>query len=383
MSNKSKQEYLASIKERYLNSSKEEKKKILDEFCITCGYNRKYAIRKLNKKGSKQKTKSKRNGRKKKYDSVELTEFLKKLWKVSNLACSVRLKAMIPIWLPYYPNKLSEETRELLKSISPSTIDRLLRSYRTRHGKLGLATTKPGSLIRKQIPIKTNQWDERKPGFIEADTVAHCGQSVAGNFVYTLNTVDIATGWTEARAMWNKGQKAAFEAIISIENALPFKIRGFDTDNGTEFINWHLYNYFVKRRRPVSYTRSRAYQKNDNAHIEEKNWTNIRQYFGYMRFERKEIVEFMNDIYENEWSCLFNFYIPSMKLISKQRVGSKVIKKHSLPMTPLQRLIESGAITKKRAGELKRMADSLDPFKLQKSIEKKIKYILGYVNERF
>jgi len=383
MSNKSKQEYLASIKERYLNSSKEEKKKILDEFCITCGYNRKYAIRKLNKKGSKQKTKSKRNGREKKYDSVELTGFLKKLWKVSNLACSVRLKAMIPIWLPYSPNKLSEETRELLKSISPSTIDRLLRSYRTRHGKLGLATTKPGSLIRKQIPIKTNQWDERKPGFIEADTVAHCGQSVAGNFVYTLNTVDIATGWTEARAMWNKGQKAAFEAIISIENALPFKIRGFDTDNGTEFINWHLYNYFVKRRRPVSYRRSRAYQKNDNAHIEEKNWTNIRQYFGYMRFERKEIVEFMNDIYENEWSCLFNFYIPSMKLISKQRVGSKVIKKHSLPMTPLQRLIESGTITKKRAGELKRMADSLDPFKLQKSIEKKIKYILGYVNERF
>ncbi len=203
---------------------------------------------------------------------------------------------MIPLWLPYYPKKLSEETKELLKSISPSTIDRLLRNYRTRHGKLGLATTKPDSLIRKQIPIKTNQWDQSKPGFIEADTVAHCGQSVAGSFVYTLNTVDIATGWTDARAMWNKGQKASFEAIRSIEKALPFKIRGFDTDNGTEFINWHLYKYFVKRKQLVSYTRSRAYQKNDNAHIEEKNWTNIRQYFGYMRFERKEIVEFMNDI---------------------------------------------------------------------------------------
>jgi hypothetical protein len=290
---------------------------------------------------------------------------------------------MIPIWLPYYPNKLSEETRELLKSISPSTIDRLLRSYRTRHGKLGLATTKPGSLIRKQIPIKTNQWDERKPGFIEADTVAHCGQSVAGNFVYTLNTVDIATGWTEARAMWNKGQKASFEAIRSIEGAIPFKLRGFDTDNGTEFINWHLCNYFVKRKKPISYTRSRAYQKNDNAHIEEKNWTNIRQYFGYMRFDRKEIVEFMNDIYENEWSYLFNFFIPSMKLTSKQRIGSKVIKKHSEPKTPLQRLIESKQITKKRAKELSRTAGSLDPFKLQKSIETKIKFILSYADDNF
>ena len=281
MSNKSKQEYLASIKSRYLTSTKTEKKKILDEFCKICNYNRKYAIRKLNEKEKKPPKRKWKRGRKKKYDSVEIKEFLLKLWKKSNLACSVRLKAMIPIWLPYYPKELSEQTKSLLIEISASTIERLLRVKKNRYEKIGLATTKPGSLIRKQIPIKTKQWDESSPGYIEADTVAHCGGSLSGMFVYSLNTVDIATGWTEARAMWGKGQKTAFEAIKSIEESIPFKLKGFDSDNGGEFINWHLYDYFIKRKRPVNYTRSRAYQKNDNAHIEGKNWTHIRQYFGY------------------------------------------------------------------------------------------------------
>ena len=258
MSNESKKDYLATIKSRYLSASKKEKKKILDEFCITCNYNRKYAIRKLNEKVVIRTNNKGKSGRKKRYNSPELKEFLIKLWKASNLVCSVRLKAMIPLWLPCYASSLNEETKDLLLEISASTIDRLLREKRNRYGKLGLATTKPGSLIRKQIPIKTKQWDERVPGFIEADTVAHCGGSLSGMFVYSLNTVDIATGWTEARALWGKGQKTAFEAIRSIENSIPFKLKGFDSDNGGEFINWHLLNYFVKRKRPVDYTRSRA-----------------------------------------------------------------------------------------------------------------------------
>jgi len=381
MSNKSKQEYLATIKQRYQTSSREEKKKILDEFCTTCGYNRKYAIRILNKKRAEKRRSKKRTGRRKKYASKAIKDFLIKLWKVSNLACSVRLKAMIPLWLPYYSVELNQTTKDLLSTISASTIDRILRAHRKRYSKIGLATTKPGSLIRKQIPIKTKQWDETSPGFIEADTVAHCGNSVSGMFVYTLNTVDIATGWTEARALWGKGQKTAFDAIRSIENAYPFRLKGFDSDNGGEFINWHLYSYFVKRKKPVSYTRSRAYQKNDNAHIEGKNWTNIRQYLGYMRFDNKEIVGLMNDLYENEWTYLFNFFLPSMKLVSKQRVGSQIIKKHSLPKTPLQRLIESKQITKKKGKELSSIAKSLNPFKLQKAVEIKIKNILDYARK--
>lgn len=224
------------------------------------------------------------------------------MWKATNLICSKRLKTIIPLWLPYYKEEISKENRILLLEISPATIDRILQSTRKRHKKLGLATTKPGSLIKKQVPIKTNQWDESKPGFIEADTVAHCGSSVAGQFAYTVNTVDIATGWIESRAIWGKGQKGCFEAIRSIEESLSFKILGFDSDNGGEFLNWHLMSYFTKRKRPVEYTRSRSYQKNDNAHIEGKNWTHIRQYLGYMRFDNPKLVTFMNDLYENEWS---------------------------------------------------------------------------------
>ena len=204
------------------------------------------------------------------------------------------------------------------------------------------------------------------------------GNSVAGMFVYSLNTVDIATGWSEARALWGKGQKVAFEAIRSIEGAFPFKLLGFDSDNGGEFINWHLYSYFLKRKHPVSYTRSRAYQKNDNAHIEGKNWTNIRQYFGYMRFENEEIVGLMNDLYENEWSLLINYFLPSMKLLNKERVGGRVIKKHSPPKTPMQRLVESKRITKRKSNELLKISKSLNPFELQKIVEKKIKNILNY-----
>jgi hypothetical protein len=381
MSNESKQEYLTTIKQRYLSSSKSEKKKILDEFCTTCNYNRKYAIRKLNAKEEKsnnEKQKWKR-GRKKKYNSPELKTFLIKLWKASNLACSLRLKAMIPIWLPHYPTELSQETKQLLLEISASSIERLLRANKSKYGKLGLATTKPGSLIRKQIPIKTRQWDETQPGFIEADTVAHCGGSLSGTFVYSLNIVDIATGWTEARALWGKGQRTAFSAIKSIEESLPFRLRGFDSDNGGEFINWHLYNYFTKRKQPVNYTRSRAYQKNDNAHIEGKNWTHIRQYFGYMRFDKPEIVEMMNDLFLTEWSYLHNYFLPSMKLISKERINGKVMKKHSPPKSPLERILESGTLTKKKEKELRKKFNRLNPFKLQKEVERKIKRILNYL----
>jgi len=179
--------------------------------------------------------------------------------------------------------------------------------------------------------------------------------------------------------LWGKGQRTAFSAIRSIEESLPFRLRGFDSDNGGEFINWHLYNYFTKRKQPVNYTRSRAYQKNDNAHIEGKNWTHIRQYFGYMRFDKPEIVEMMNDLFLTEWSYLHNYFLPSMKLISKERINGKVMKKHSPPKSPLERILESGTLTKKKEKELKKKFNRLNPFKLQKEVERKIKRILNYL----
>ena len=282
MSTQSKQDYLAEIRKRYLSAAKREKQRILSEFCLTCDYNRKYAIRLLHK-ASQVPLGPRHPGRRKKYRDAALLGFLERLWIATNLACSKRLKVMIPLWLPYYDQPLSQHTKRLLETSSHSTIDRLLAPRRSKYQKLGLATTKPGSLLKKHIPIKTNQWDESRVGFLEADTVAHCGTSTSGSFIYTVNTVDIATGWTEQRAIWCKGEQGVLQALEAIEHALPFKIHGFDCDNGNEFLNWTIFKYWTDRRRPVQFTRSREYKKNDNAHIEGKNWTHVRQYLGYER----------------------------------------------------------------------------------------------------
>jgi hypothetical protein len=382
MSKKAKKEYLLQIRERYKSANKKDKNKILDEFCQVCGYNRKYAIRLLNSKEIN-KPKAERSGRPKQYHSPIIIHFLKILLRLTNLICSKRLKEAIPLWIiPFeksYCMNISPIDRNKLLNISASTIDRLIGKERRKLGKLGLSTTKPGSLIKKQVPIKTNQWDESRPGFIEADTVAHCGSSVSGSFVYSVNLVDIATGWIETRAIWGKGQKSTFEAIRSIEGSLPFKIKGFDSDNGSEFLNYHLMNYFVNRKQPVDYTRSRPYQKNDNAHIEGKNWTHIRQYLGYERFDDPKITDVLNEMYTKDWTLFFNFFIPSSKLIEKQRQGSKIIKKHDKPKTPFQRLVESKAIPKSKLIELYKIQQRLNPFELQSNISNKINEVLDLI----
>lgn len=264
----------------------------------------------------------------------------------------------------------------MLKEISPATIDRILVSIRRRYSKHGLSTTKPGSIIKEFIPIKTDQWNEFRPGFIEADTVAHCGSSVSGTFAYTLDMVDIATGWTFQRATWGKESEAVLEAIKDIESVSPFKILGFDCDNGNEFLNWPLITYFKQRQNPVQHTRSRPYQKNDNAHIEGKNWTIVRQYLGYERFDKKEIVPLMNELYKNGWYRFLNFFIPSVKLINKERVGSKIVKKYDKPKTPLQRLLESDNIPTQTKQKLISEFRKLNPYELEDEINHRIKQII-------
>ena len=289
---------------------------------------------------------------------------------------------MIPTWLPFcdYQFAMTDELREKLLRISAATIDRLMKKYRHRFNKHGLATTKPGSILKQHIPIKTNQWDESMPGFVEADTVAHCGTSTDGQFVFTINCVDIATSWTEQRATWGKGEQGVLEAIASIEHNLPFPLNGFDCDNGAEFLNWHLYRMFVNRDKPVQFTRSRPYYKNDNAHIEQKNWTNIRQYLGYQRFDKHELLPLLNNLYTTEWNDYFNFFIPSIKLIAKKRDGAKIKKRYDKPKTPYQRVIESPYVSEQTKAELNTRFESLNPFELQKRMFTKIKTIIKLVN---
>ena len=274
---------------------------------------------------------------------------------------------------------LTPETQDKLSSISAATIDRVLKTVRVAHGRKGLSGTKPGSLLKNQIPIRTHFWDVSQPGFMEADTVAHCGNSLAGDFVWSLTMTDILTTWTENRATWNKGAHGVLVQIQDIELRLPFALQGFDCDNGSEFLNYHLVRYFTDHPSVTSFTRSRPYRKNDNAHVEQKNWSHVRQLFGYDRFEDPNLVDLMNDLYVNEWSLYQNHFCPSMKLQEKKRINSKYYKKYDPPRTPYDRVLVSNHITDAAKKRLKTVHKSLNPFILKRKIEKKLRVIFQYV----
>jgi hypothetical protein len=284
--------------------------------------------------------------------------------------------------MPFYETEygpLPQYVLTALYAISAATIDRLLKPTRIKYKGRGRSTTKPGSLLKKHIPIKTNQWDETRPGFLEADTVAHCGESMAGMFAFTIDCVDIATTWTEQRAVWGKGETGVMEQIEDIEDSLPFTLLGFDSDNGSEFLNYHLLRHFTERISPVQFTRSRPYHKDDNAHIEQKNWTHVRQWLGYDRLDNPQGVPLMNDLYKSEWRLYHNFFMPSVKLLEKKRIASKTIKRYDSPKTPYQRVLESTHISQSIKNALTKEFENLNPFKLKKAMEKKLDKIFKTV----
>ena len=386
MTKQSTKEYINEMRPRYRGAGKVEQTKLLDEIVKVSSFNRKYLIRVLNKKPPPKYPSAlyggaeKKAGRPKEYHTPEILAFLLRVWHASNQACSKRLKAVLHLWLPKYEEAtaivLSLEHQVLILRMSHSTIDRLLAHERKRYrvGK-GRVTTKPGTLLKKRIPIKTNQWDEHRPGFLEVDTVGHCGNSTAGMYALTLNTVDIASGWVEPRAIWGKGEIGVVEAFKNIEESLPFPLRGFDSDNGSEFLNHHMESYLTERKRPPEYTRSREYKKNDNAHIEGRNWTHIREYLGYQRFDNPAVVPLMNDLFAKEYSLLLNFFLPSVKLQEKERLGSKIIKRHDKPTTPCDRLLASPYVTNEKKQSLKEQRQALNPFILRTIVQQKLKRI--------
>ena len=383
MSPRSKREYREAVHLWYKNALRHEKTAILDEFCATCGCHRKHAIRVLKRFKRFTKPKVKKRGKPSVYQNEAVRKPLKEIWLKANLPCSKRLKVILPLWLPGYVQifgQLPPDVTNALLRISPPTIDRLLKPIRIHYTKRGRSTTKPGTLLRKKIPIKTNQWDESRPGFLEADTVAHCGESTSGMYVNTIDFVDIATGWTEQRAVWGKGETAVLEQIKKIEKTLPFPILGFDCDNGGEFLNYHLLRHFTERKQPVQFTRSRAYHKDDNAHIEQKNWTHIRQWLGYDRLDNPKVVSLLNNLYAKEWRLFHNFFCPSVKLIAKERLGSKTIKHHDSPKTPYQRIMDSPHIQESVKRSLSNQLENLNPFMLRKIMDKKLKIIFSIIN---
>ncbi len=378
MSPGARMECVESIYLRYKKASRKEKTLILNEFCATCGYHRKHAIRVLTKFKRFTKPKPKKRGAPSIYNKPSITEPLKRIWLAANLPCSKRLKVIISLWMPGYAKEYGALPLDVIKAlhrISPPTIDRILKPLRAKYKTRGRCTTKPGTLLRKQIPIKTNQWDEFKPGFVEADTVAHCGDKIEGDYANTVDLVDIATGWTEQAASWGKGETGVLAAIKDMESRIPFPVLGFDADNGGEFINHHLMRHFADRVKPVQFTRSRPYHSDDNAHVEQKNWTHVRQWFGYHRLDKLRIVDMMNELYQSEWRLYHNFFQPSTKLIEKKVIASKVFKRYDKPKTPYERVLESKHVDPSVKRSLKEQFETLNPFQLRKGIEAKMKKI--------
>jgi hypothetical protein len=380
MGRRSKNEYLRAIWDRYQRAGRRYKSKILDEFCAVCGYSRKYAIGLLGRKPSRRR---KRPGPPRRYDAC-VFEPLKALWLASEQLCSKRLKAALPLWLPFYEAEhgaLEESVRRKLLRISPATIDRLLKKERARYRGKGLCGTRPGGLLKHQIPIRTDNDDVDRPGFLEADTVAHCGNSLAGDFIWSVTFTDIFCQWTENRAVWNKGAAGVLEQVKDLEAKLPFELLGFDVDNGSEFLTHHLWRYLLDRPRPVPLSRSRPYRKNDQAHVEQKNWTHVRQLLGYQRLEQPELVPLINELY-HLWGLLHNFFCPSLKLLSKTRQGAKTIRKYSSPQTPYQRLLESEHLSQSQKQKLQNQFQQLNPLRLKREIEQKLKMVFDKAQAR-
>jgi transposase InsO family protein len=294
----------------------------------------------------------------------------------------VRLKALLPSWMPWIRKHFrpaAEVERQLLK-ISARQMDRRLREAKTQRRRRIYGRTKPGYLLKHHIPVKTDRWDVHHPGFTEVDLVSHSGNAASGEFAHTLNVTDIHTTWTESRAVLGRGEEAVQQALNQIAGVLPFRLLGVDSDNGSEFINWHLKRWCEQKE--IQLTRGRPYKKDDNAHIEQKNWTHVRKLLGWERYDRQEAVEAINDLYDPELRLWLNLFLPSVKLVQKMRVGSKVRRVYDGPRTSLERVRACPQADPERVAQLENIRKQLDPFQLAKRIERKLERIYRLANRR-
>lgn len=367
---------LAVYRRRYQGRGTEGKGRLLDEFCEHYGYERKYAIKLLGGAVAPLIIKDSPPGPEPKYQAI--LEMVEQVWTSAEQLCGKRLVEALPLWLPYYERhygKLLASQKKLIRQVSAATLDRLLADKKSHRSK-GLSGTKPGTLLRHHVPIQGEVWNEQRVGFMEADSVAHCGNSLAGNFIWSLTYTDLACTWTEGRAVWNKGSTGVLDQTRDVESELPFPILGFDFDNGSEWLNWTLIRYLQVRTKPIQLSRSRPYHKDDNAHVEQKNWMWPRQLLGYGRLEQAEMVKPINELYKEVWGPLHNFFLPSMKLVKKWRVGSRWVRRYEVAQTAYQRLLASGQLKRVQAARLRDFYKSLDPFKLAGEIEQRLKPIL-------
>ena len=379
VSARTKQEYVQAIYHRYRGARRPGKQRILDEFCQVTGHHRKHAIRLLNGPAPGAARPPQRRAL---TYSPAVIEALRALWEAAGYPWSVRLKALLPLWLPWARRRLRLRPaveRQLL-AISPRQMDRRLAPHRRPLLQRLYGRTKPGTLLKHHIPLKTDRWEVAAPGFTEIDLVAHCGSLGAGQFVHSLNVTDIHTTWVETAAVLGKSQVAVQRALEELREALPFRLRGIDSDNGSEFINQHLWDYC--QRQEIQFTRGRPYKKDDNAHIEQKNWTHVRKLLGYVRYDTPAAQGAIHHLYRGDLRLLQNLFLPSVKLLRKERVDARVRRRYDAPRTPLDRVLACSEIRPEVTAQLQRLRDRLDPFALAHTIEHQLERIYALATTR-
>jgi len=351
---------------------------MIDEVSDVFGWERKHTIKALNEKVSLG-ARAQKRGSKPTYGAVEI-EVIIKIWKHSEQPCGVRLKATLPNWLESYQKhhgKIPKSTRERITGYSARTLDRITEPYRINGegGRRGRKTGRTSHRLKTLIPIQCGPQEVDRPGWMEADTVSHGGGSSSGEFLWSLTLTDLHTGWTELSALWGNSGSEVRVGLETIEKRMPFELLGFDCDNGSEFLNTVLEEYLLTRASPIKWTRSRPYKKNDQAHVEQKNFTHVRQLLGYGRYDDLELKALVDDLYANAWLPLRNYFTPVMKLVEKTREGSKVKKKYDSAKTPCERLLLCPNVSEKKKQKLRKKRSELDPIELAQAIEQKLKGI--------
>jgi hypothetical protein len=373
MSEKTREEVLVKMRGRYARAGKPHKTKIINDLVELFDYHPKAAIRALRRVPKP--VMAYVRGRPKDYDPDKLLPPLKAIWLAALQPCGERLHAALPDWLPAYEadhRRLNADVREALLKASRATLDRLLIPARVAHRRR--ATTRPGTLLRSQIPIRT-EWNEDKAGFFEMDTVALCGGTLDDRHGWMFDAVDIHTTWNVMRALPHRGEAPVLQEIGDVETSLPFPLLGLDSDNGGEFINHHLVRHCQSHQPPLAFTRSRPYRKNDQAHIEQKNYTQVRLWFGYERYDNPAVCPLINALCRGALNQLLNYFLPTMKLEKKERVGSKVVRHYSKTQTPLSRVLTCAEVTDKKKAMLRTEQAALNPFALRREVDRQIKEI--------
>jgi hypothetical protein len=369
MSKEATKEYTVRMRERYrAMRNKRAKGKVLDDFCETTKLERKHAIKVLRSLSEP----LRKAGRKPVYTGA--ADVLHQIWLLFDQPCSKLLQPVLASYLTSYEKHrvgLDVAAKGLLLRMSPSTMDRLLRPHRVRTS-LWRGHGSPIAAMKRQVPVRCERWEGRGPGWFEADTVAHSGGSMEGSFAYTLTFTDTDSQWTELRAIWNRGGHATALRVREIEQALPFSVKGVNTDNGPEFLNGHLIRHFKERGVAVPQSRSRPYHKNDNAHVEQKNASHVRSLLGYDRFDDPNCIEELNEILTLH-SCWTNLFRPCMKLVSKIKEGHRYKKKYDRPMTPAQRVLEHPGLPEEVSTRIRALLQTHDCYTLKILVQEKMR----------